>query len=197
MSFLRYFYFFSSIFWSIWMLLTRCGSCQLDVVAPTSWEPQVWNMETLVSILYKLFLRNAKLSDNFIYVLPFLEEYILFVFVAAYLRSLRTKAVEQKNNSRPWRNLMICKKDPVNVMLLVLHDFQVADPYDVRITLVNWSKLRRNRYGTNRDFARTLQPERCCICVFLYTSFNMKPHSNCTHFDLLFWIALKITLSIS
>ena len=46
-----------------------CGCCQLIFVNATSWEAQVWNMKALVSVLYELCLRNAKLSDYFICIL--------------------------------------------------------------------------------------------------------------------------------
>ena len=45
------------------------GSCQVDCLVPTSWEPPVWSMRTPVSIICKHCLWKGAFSDNLLSIL--------------------------------------------------------------------------------------------------------------------------------
>ena len=64
--FIDIFILFSS-FGVLWRPRSCYGSCQVGYIMPVSWEPPIWNIRTLVSIIYKLFLWKATLSDKLIY----------------------------------------------------------------------------------------------------------------------------------
>ena len=59
------------------------------------------------------------------------------IFTAAYLRSLRIRAAEEKNIPRPSTELMNCKQGTINFTFHLSPSFHVADPYYIRTTLVN------------------------------------------------------------
>ena len=57
--------------------------------------------------------------------------------VAAYQRSLRIRALEEKNIPRPSRELMKCIKNTIRFKLRVPPNFDFTDPYHIGITEVN------------------------------------------------------------
>ena len=57
-----------SSFVVLWRPRFRRGSCQGGYIVPTSWEHPIWNIRTAASIIYKLCLWKATLSDNLIHV---------------------------------------------------------------------------------------------------------------------------------
>ena len=57
-----------SSFGVLWRPRSCRGICQLGYIFPASWEPPIWKIWTAFSIIYKLCLWKATLSDNLIYV---------------------------------------------------------------------------------------------------------------------------------
>ena len=58
-----------SVFGVPWRPRSRCVSCQVGYLAPTSWEPPAWNICTPVSIICKRCLWKGTSSDHFIYII--------------------------------------------------------------------------------------------------------------------------------
>ena len=52
----------------LWRPRSRHGSCQVGYIVPASWEPPISNIRSAVSIICKLCLWRATLSDNLIWV---------------------------------------------------------------------------------------------------------------------------------
>ena len=100
----------------------------------------------------KMYYRFIIIYQNMGVVCFFFQNRQQCLNVAVCLRSLRVRTAEKKNIPRPSRELMSCKKNTINFIFFIFHislNFQVTDPYHIRITLVNWSGLIRNRHGTN------------------------------------------------
>ena len=52
----------------LWRPRSRRGSCQVGYIVPTSWQLPIWSIRTAVTIICKVGLWKATLSDNLIHV---------------------------------------------------------------------------------------------------------------------------------
>ena len=80
---------------------SRRGCCHVEYILPANWELSIWNIRTAVSIICKLCLWKATLSDNLIYV------FFFFWLASAGGTKLKVFAVDERQRRKNYRRFSV------------------------------------------------------------------------------------------